>query len=66
LSYARAKVEGEVPDDVYVVTNGKWHKLYSSLASARGVKTRELKYGYPRGQEVWIVKLNTADGEVVE
>ena len=44
MSMARHRVKGECPEEVFVVTNGTSHRLYSKLSAARSVRTRENGY----------------------
>jgi hypothetical protein len=61
MSYGRHRVQGEKPSEVFIVTNGNWHKLYSTISAARGVATQEKKYGYPKGQVIKILKVVITD-----
>lgn len=60
MSYRRHRVNSETPTEVYIVTDGTSHRLYSTLGAARGVRTRELKYN-PLRRSWKIYKLVVSD-----
>lgn len=56
MSYRRYRKKGEVPEEIYVVTDGNNFRTYTDLKTARSVKTQANNHKWEGAPENYIMK----------
>ena len=59
MSYGQRYKDGDLPKEIFIVSNGNQYKVYSKLSTARGLVTMNNKY-YRTG--VWKIYKVVVDG----
>lgn len=70
MSSGRYHAHGAIPEVIYLVTEGTMHRVYSTLASARAVRTYEInneeRWGRQRRNDWKIYKITVGTDNVEE
>lgn len=66
MSSGRSGQSGEKPEEIFILSNETYHRVYSKLADAKRVKTNEARYDYRDWPEAKIFRGIITEWEEVD